>query len=44
MRSFADPYGFDRMGKAGRIIAMAVAHHRFTYIIHSPTATDASAG
>ena len=32
MHYFADRYRFDRMGKAGRIIAMAAAHHRFNYI------------
>lgn len=32
MRHFADRYRFDRMGKAGRIIAMAAAHHRFNYL------------
>jgi Fic family protein len=32
MSYFADRYRFDRMGKAGRIIAMAAAHHRFNYI------------
>jgi Fic family protein len=32
MRYFADRYRFDRMGKAGRIITMATAHHRFNYI------------
>jgi Fic family protein len=32
MRYFADRYRFDRMGKAGRVIAMAGAHHRFNYI------------
>jgi len=32
MRYFADRYRFDRIGKAGRIIAMAAAHHRFNYI------------
>lgn len=32
MQYFADRYRFDRMGKAGRIIAMAAAHHRFNYI------------
>ena len=32
MRYFADRYRFDPMGKAGRIIAMAAAHHRFNYI------------
>ena len=32
MRYFAERYRFDRMGKAGRIISMAAAHHRFNYI------------
>ena len=32
MQLFADRYRFDRIGKAGRIIAMAAAHHRFNYI------------
>lgn len=32
MLYFADRYRFDPMGKAGRIIAMAAAHHRFNYI------------
>jgi len=32
MLYFADRYRFDRLGKAGRIIAMAAAHHRFNYI------------
>ncbi len=32
MNYFSDRYRFDRMGKAGRIIAMAAAHHRFNYI------------
>lgn len=32
MRYFADRYRFDQMGKAGRMIAMATAHHRFNYI------------
>jgi Fic family protein len=32
MRYFADRYRFDRVGKAGRVIAMAAAHHRFNYI------------
>ncbi len=31
-RYFAERYRMDRMGKAGRIIAMAAAHHRFNYI------------
>jgi Fic family protein len=32
MRYFADRYRLDPMGKAGRIITMAAAHHRFNYI------------
>jgi len=32
MRYFADRYRSDRIGKAGRIIVMAAAHHRFNYI------------
>lgn len=32
MRYFEERYRFDRMGKAGRIVAMAAAHHRFNYI------------
>lgn len=32
MRYFADRYRFDRLGKAGRIIAMAAAHHRLNFI------------
>ncbi|MBY0493391.1 MAG: Fic family protein [Cyanobacteria bacterium] len=32
MRYFAERYGFDGMGRAGRIIAMAAAHHRLNYI------------
>lgn len=32
MRYFAQRYRFDGMGRAGRIIAMAAAHHRFNYI------------
>ena len=32
MRYFADRYSLDRKGKAGRITAMAAAHHRFNYI------------
>ena len=32
MRYFAERYRFDQMGKAGRIVAMAAAHHRFNYI------------
>jgi Fic family protein len=32
MAYFADRYRFDRMGKAGRIVAMAAAHHRLNCI------------
>jgi Fic family protein len=32
MRYFEEQYRFDRLGKAGRIMAMAAAHHRLTYI------------
>jgi Fic family protein len=32
MRYFAQRYRFEVMGRAGRIIAMAAAHHRFNYI------------
>jgi Fic family protein len=32
MNYFADRYRFEDLGKAGRIIAMAAAHHRFNYI------------
>lgn len=32
MQYFASRYRFDPIGKAGRIIAMAAAHHRFNYI------------
>ncbi|HEX8663089.1 MAG TPA: Fic family protein [Beijerinckiaceae bacterium] len=32
MRYFEERYRFDRMGKAGRVIAMAAAHHRLNYI------------
>jgi Fic family protein len=32
MRYFAQRYEFRTMGKAGRTIAMAAAHHRFNYI------------
>lgn len=32
MRRFAERYRFDSLGKAGRILAMAAAHHRFNYI------------
>jgi Fic family protein len=32
MRHFADRYRFDSLGRAGRIIAMATAHHRLNYI------------
>lgn len=32
MNYFSECYSFARMGKAGRIISMATAHHRFNYI------------
>jgi Fic family protein len=32
MAYFEERYRFDRMGKAGRIISMAAAHHRLNYI------------
>ncbi len=32
MQYFADRYRFDRMGKAGRIVALAAAHHRLNYV------------
>src|SRR6185437_6730624 len=32
MRYFAERYTFARLGKSGRIIAMAAAHHRLNYI------------
>lgn len=32
MHYFAERYAFERLGKSGRIIAMAAAHHRFNYI------------
>lgn len=32
MRYFAQRYRFDGMGRAGRVIAMAAAHHRLNYI------------
>ena len=32
MHYFAQRYRFEAMGRAGRIIAMAAAHHRFNYI------------
>jgi Fic family protein len=32
MRYFAQRYRFEGMGRAGRIITMAAAHHRFNYI------------
>jgi Fic family protein len=32
MRYFAQRYRFEGVGRAGRIIAMAAAHHRFNYI------------
>ncbi len=32
MRYFEERYGFERMGKAARILAIPAAHHRFNYI------------
>lgn len=32
MRHFEERFRFDRLGKAGRIMAMAAAHHRLNYI------------
>lgn len=32
MEYFSDRYRVDRLGRAGRIISMAAAHHRFNYI------------
>lgn len=32
MNYFAERYAFERLGKSGRILAMAAAHHRFNYI------------
>ena len=32
MEYFAQRFIFERLGKAGRIVAMATAHHRFNYI------------
>jgi Fic family protein len=32
MRYFAEHYRFDQLGKSGRILAMAAAHHRLNYI------------
>lgn len=32
MRHFADRYRFEGLGRAGRLIAMAAAHHRLNYI------------
>ncbi len=32
MRYFAERYAFANIGKSGRIISMAAAHHRFNYI------------
>jgi Fic family protein len=32
MQHFQDRYRFERMGRAGRIMAMAAAHHRLNYI------------
>ena len=43
MDYFEQRYRMDRIGKAGRIISMAAAHHRLNYIHLSSTATAASA-
>lgn len=32
MRHFEERFRFDRLGKAGRVMAMAAAHHRLNYI------------
>lgn len=32
MRYFEERYRFEHLGKAGRVISMAAAHHRFNYI------------
>jgi Fic family protein len=32
MHYFAERYASDRVGRAGRILAMAAAHHRFNYV------------
>jgi Fic family protein len=32
MQYFAERYSFERLGKAGRVMAMASAHHRLNYI------------
>jgi len=32
MQYFAERFAVERLGKAGRIVAMATAHHRFNYI------------
>ena len=32
MQYFSERYRFDRMGKAGRVLAIAAAHHRLNYI------------
>ncbi len=32
MKYFAERYAFERLGKSGRITAMAAAHHRLSYI------------
>ncbi|HEX6636903.1 MAG TPA: Fic family protein [Steroidobacteraceae bacterium] len=32
MSYFAERYAFEKLGKSGRMVAMAAAHHRFNYI------------
>lgn len=32
MRYFSDRYQFHSMGKAGRVVAMAISHHRFNFV------------
>src|SRR5439155_14836993 len=40
MRYFAQRYRFDGVGRAGRIVAMAAAHHRLNYIHPLPAYAD----
>jgi Fic family protein len=39
MRHFESRYRFATIGKAGRIMAIAAAHHRLNFIHPFPTAT-----
>ena len=43
MKYFEERYRFEPLKKAGRIMAIAAAHHRFNYIHPFPTGTAASA-